>query len=235
MNGIEDIIVNIFVAGSDQDPALKLQLILLPSLLLDNLLSILILALIFPINAITINVLDTLSILVVLSTRELGVSVIIMILLLVIIQAFDLILVLLFVWDVQKLEQSTFKLLLIIFDDLHEHGIFDDAYALLLEDPLYLGLDVLIFEGLRVDEGEVSGHVLLLLLIVLITQMTGVLRDHQGYLLCPHTPCQQALDAGVGAQGTPVDHTVLGATSVRQDVHQRPTQSQMVIQFGIVY
>ena len=169
MNSIENIIIDILVAGSDKNSALELKLVLLPALLLDYLLALLVLRLILSAGSvISIDVLYALSVLIVLGTRQLGVSVLILVLL-VVFKTLDFILIFLFIRDVKKLEESAIKLLFIVLDNLHKHGIADNPDALLLEDSLDLCGNVLVLECLRVNERQVSHHVLLLLLIVLGT------------------------------------------------------------------
>lgn len=169
MDSIENIIIDILVAGSDKNSALELKLVLLPALLLDYLLALLVLRLILSAGSvISIDVLYALSVLIVLCTGQLGVSVLILVLL-VVFKTLDFILILLFIRDVKKLEECAVKLLFIVLDNLHKHGIADNPDALLLEDSLDLCGNVLVLECLRVNERQVSHHVLLLLLIVLGT------------------------------------------------------------------
>ena len=169
MDSIEYIIIDILVAGSDKNSALELKLVLLSALLLDYLLALLVLRLILSAGSvISIDVLYALSVLIVLGTRQLGVSVLILVLL-VVFKTLDFILIFLFIRDVKKLEESAIKLLFIVLDNLHKHGIADNPDALLLEDSLDLCGNVLVLECLRVNERQVSHHVLLLLLIVLGT------------------------------------------------------------------
>ena len=197
MNSIENIIIDILVAGSDKNSALELKLVLLPALLLDYLLALLVLRLILSAGSvISIDVLYALSVLIVLCTGQLGVSVLFLVLLIVF-KTLDFILILLFIRDVKKLEECAIKLLLIVLDDLHKHGIADNPDALLLKDSLDLGGNVLVLECLRVNEGQVSHQVLLLLLIILGTKVTGLLRDDKSNLLSTHSSCKQALNASV--------------------------------------
>lgn len=239
MDCVEDIIVDILVTGGDEDAAVELQLVLLPPLLLHDLLPVLVLRLVLsPARRVVtpaVHVLHALPVLVVLGARQLRVTVLVVIVvLLVVIETLNLILILFLIGYVKQLEQSTLQLLLIILNNLHEHGIPDNPDALLLEHPLYLRLDVLILERLRINEGEISEHVLLLLLIVLPAQMTGLLGYHESYLLSSHPAGDEPLDAGVGAEGAPVDHAVLRPAPVRQRVHQGPAQAQVLVELRVV-
>ena len=234
MDGIENVIIDILVAGSYKHSALELKLVLLPALLLDYLLALLVLGLILPTGSvIPIDVFNALPVLVVLGTGQLGISVLILVLLIVI-KTLDFILVLLFIRDVKKLEESAVELLLIIFNDLHKHGIADYPDALPLEDSLDLGCNVLVLECLRVNERQVSHHVLLLLLIVLGTQVAGLLGDYESDLLSTHASCEQALDASVCTKRPAVDHAILWATSIGQSIHQGAAKSQVIVKFGII-
>ena len=68
MNGIKNIIIDVFVSCSNQDSALKLELVLLSPLLLYNLLALLVLRLVLAIScAISVNIFNTLSILIMMS------------------------------------------------------------------------------------------------------------------------------------------------------------------------
>jgi hypothetical protein len=68
VNGIKNIIIDVFVSCSNQDSALKLELVLLSPLLLDNLLALLVLRLVLAIScAISVNIFNTLSILIMMS------------------------------------------------------------------------------------------------------------------------------------------------------------------------
>jgi len=68
VNGIKNIIIDVFVSCSNQDSALKLELVLLSPLLLYNLLALLVLRLVLAIScAISVNIFNTLSILIMMS------------------------------------------------------------------------------------------------------------------------------------------------------------------------
>jgi hypothetical protein len=68
VNGIKNIIIDVFVSCSDQDSALKLELVLLSPLLLDNLLALLVLRFVLAIScAISVHIFNTLSILIMMS------------------------------------------------------------------------------------------------------------------------------------------------------------------------
>lgn len=72
MNGVEHIIINILMSSSNQDSAGKLKLVLLSSLLLDDLFALLVLRLVFAVcSAVTVHILNALTILIVMSTRQL--------------------------------------------------------------------------------------------------------------------------------------------------------------------
>jgi hypothetical protein len=106
MNSVEDIIIDVLVAGRDEDSAVKFKLILLPALLLNNLFALLVLRLVLTAGGVVaVDIFDALSVLVVLGTGKLGVSIFVVVLI-VVIESLDLVFVLLLVGDVKELEKG---------------------------------------------------------------------------------------------------------------------------------
>jgi len=106
MNSVEDIIIDVLVAGRDEDSAVKFKLILLPALLLNNLFALLVLRLVLTAGGVVaVDIFDALSVLVVLGTGKLGVSIFIVVLI-VVIESLDLVFVLLLVGYVKELEKG---------------------------------------------------------------------------------------------------------------------------------
>ena len=106
MNSVEDIIIDVLVAGRDEDSAVKFKLILLPALLLNNLFTLLVLRLVLTAGGVVaVDIFDALSVLVVLGTGKLGVSIFIVVLI-VVIESLDLVFVLLLVGYVKELEKG---------------------------------------------------------------------------------------------------------------------------------
>jgi len=80
-----------------------------------------------------------------------------------------------------------------------------------------LALDVVIFEGLRVDVWQVLQH--LLLVIVGLTQVASLAWNHEGNLLGAHASRDQTLDSAVRVKRASVDHAVLRTAAVCERIH----------------
>jgi len=107
---VKDIAVDIFMPSSDEHAALKLELVLLPALLLDDLFLLARLALV-----VSVSTVSALRVWVAAHAR-----LAVVLLLLFLINAFNLIVVFFLIWDIKQFEESTLELVLLILHDLKE-------------------------------------------------------------------------------------------------------------------